>query len=181
MKLLNYVKENQPIIHIGGDFNVAHMAAILSLLIGGKLYTFHEYTDLMDTPDVISAIKEDFPNNKIIYYPDNTGVKRTTADASVSDITLLRQAKFTIRSRPTNPTKKDRIAAVNMAFKRQRLFIDHVACPVLTECLEQQIYKDNGQPDKDHNQDHPVDALGYKVHWLMPVKKNTLHQGTHVA
>jgi len=136
------------VLHVGIDFNVEHMAAICSRLIDGALYIFKEYHDYYDTPELIAAIKHDFSDDKIICYPDASGIKRGSVDAGISDIALLRKAGFTIRSRSKNPFIKDRIASVNNAFNRKKLFVDTERCPELTEALEQQIYTPNGQPDK---------------------------------
>ncbi len=163
-------------LHIGMDFNVGHMASIVLEQINGKLIAVREYIDLMDTPDLITALKNDFVNvenpRRIICYPDSTGVKRQSTDASTSDIALLRKAKFTIRARSVNPRRKDRIAAVNRAFERGNLFINTDQCPELTEALEQQVYKENGQPSEEGGLDHRLDALGYIVNYLMPVREN---------
>lgn len=159
------------VLHIGIDFNVEHMAAVCSRLIDGKLYVFKEYHDYLDTPELIYAIKADFPTDKLIAYPDATGTKRGSSDAGVTDIALLRKAGFTVRARSKNPFVKDRIAAVNNAFNKLKLFIDTERCPETTEALEQQIWLPNGQPDKSSGLDHIMDALGYLVNYLMPIRE----------
>lgn len=159
------------ILHVGMDFNVEHMAAICARLIDGKLYIFKEYHDYYDTPELISAIQFDFPDDKVICYPDASGTKRGSTDASISDIALLRRAKFSIRARSKNPFIKDRIASVNNAFNKKKLFIDTERCPEITEALEQQIYTPNGQPDKKSGLDHISDAIGYLVYYLMPIRE----------
>ncbi|MCP3665733.1 MAG: hypothetical protein GY696_25100 [Gammaproteobacteria bacterium] len=157
-------------IHIGNDFNVSAMAAACAELHNGKLYVMREFIGLQDTPELIDAIKEAFPSRKIFSYPDSTGAKRGTTNANVSDISILRDAKFTVRARSINPSIKDRIAAVNRAFEKNKLFINTHNCPELTEALEQQVYSPNGKPDKESGLDHIVDALGYMVHYIMPVQ-----------
>ena len=63
------------------------------------------------------------------------------------------------------------MAAVNNAFAKNKLCIDIDRCPELTDALEQQIWLPNGQPDKTTGLDHIVDALGYMVSYLMPVRE----------
>ncbi len=161
-------------IHIGVDFNVSHMAGVASELIDNRLYVMKEFIDLLDTPELIKAIEEAFPRRKVICYPDSSGKNRSSQNANSSDIALLRAAKFTIRARSINPPVKDRVASVNRAFEQGKLFINTEACPELTECLEQQVYKENGQPDKESGVDHALDALGYKVYYIMPVESRAI-------
>jgi len=170
-KLLTYIRSNLIPIYVGMDFNVEHMAASMALNISGILYVFREYVDYYDTPELSTIIREDFPNNKIICFPDSTGKNRGTTNAKTSDIAILRKHKFTVRAKVKNPFVKDRIAAVNNAFNHKKLLIDVDRCPELTEALEQQIYKTNGQPDKESGLDHIVDSLGYLVSYLMPVRE----------
>lgn len=167
-------------IHIGNDFNVGHMAAIAMELENGILYAMKEFIDYYDTPDLILAIQSAFSGRKIFSYPDSSGKNRTTTNAGVTDITLLRQAKFTVRTKTHNPAVKDRVASVNRAFEKKKLFINTSACPILTEALEQQVYLNNGQPDKTSGQDHILDALGYPVHYIMPVRSTGI-QGVAIA
>ena len=167
-------------LHVGMDFNVGKMAAICAEYYRRKLYVFHELVMYRDTPDIIQAVSDTFDDRKIITYPDASGVNRTSTDASKSDIALLRAAKFTVRAKPANPPVKDRIASVNKALEDGKLLIDTNNWPVLTEALEQQVYKDNGQPDKENDHDHPIDALGYMVYWLIEIlfiiKRNSVYR-----
>ena len=50
-----------------------------------------------------------------------------------------------------------------------RLRVNVERCPQLTEALEQHAYDDKGEPDKTQGYDHITDALGYAVHYLMPL------------
>ena len=169
--LLEHIRKNRLIIYGGCDFNIEHMFSQLAIYENGKLYVFKEYANFLDTPQLIEAIRSDFPDNKIIMHPDASGIKRGSADAGVSDISLLRKAGFSIRARSRNPFVRDRIASVNNAFNHKKLFIDTERCPETTECLEQQIYLPNGQPDKTSGLDHAMDSLGYLIHYVMPVRE----------
>lgn len=44
-------------------------------------------------------------------------------------------------------------------------------CPIYTESLEQQVWADNGEPDKKSNKDHPNDAGGYYIIKQFPIVK----------
>lgn len=162
-------------IYIGMDFNVTKMAATCFIKDEDAFCSISEFVNLYDTPAMILAIKARYPNNRIIVYPDATGTSRDPADASKSSIALLLQAGFEVRAHRKNPDVKDRIQAVNTAFRLGKLYINHYTCPVTAECLEQQSYDDKGKPDKTAGKDHQNDALGYLIAYEMPVHKPVSH------
>jgi hypothetical protein len=162
---------NRATLYSGFDFGHDTTQAVMALFVNEKLFVFREYANFIDTPTIIDMIKNDFPNCRYIAFPDAAGASRKSVNASVSDISLLRKAGFTVRARSTNPFVRDRVASVNNAFKKNKLYIDVERCPNLVEALEQQIWLANGQPDKTSGFDHIVDALGYMVHYLMPVRE----------
>jgi len=52
------------------------------------------------------------------------------------------------------------------------LFI-HPKCKYTIEGLERHTYKENtSQPDKDSGYDHMMDALGYMVDYMFPVRRD---------
>ena len=170
------------IIHVGMDFNAANCSAVAGIHLPErkKIHIFREFVGYFDTPDIIKAIQEAFDGLVIWAYPDASGIKRSSINAHTSDIALLRAAKFRVRAKSVNPLVRDRIASVNRAFDKDNLKIDINRCPELVECLEQQVFLDNGQPDKKSGYDHMVDALGYLVSYIMPVR-NTRHSKVAVA
>ncbi len=159
------------VLHIGVDFNVGKTVGVVFVDDGAKTTIAAEVVNKYDTPDLILEIKARWPNNRIIIYPDASGVKRTTTNASSSDIALLRAAGFEIRARGHNPPVKDRIACVNKGFADNTIYINTILCPETTKCLEQQAYDKNGNPDKKSGYDHPLDALGYRVHYSFNIKR----------
>lgn len=167
-------------LHIGMDFNVTNMSAIIIVerREGGDLHrTWHavaEITKGMDTPDMIDKIRRLYPENPITVYPDASGKRRNSTNASTSDLSLLRQAGFTVVADKKNPDVADRVLSVNAAFKRKELLVNPYNCPEMTACLEQQAYTDKGEPDKSSGHDHMNDALGYFVWQIMPIKKKLL-------
>lgn len=158
-------------LHIGQDFNVNNMASVIAVKRKDDLHAVAEISGLRDTPHLITVLKEEYPDHSIVIYPDASGANTKTSDASRSDIILLRAAGFTVRVRASNPAVKDRILAVNTAYTKSRLHINDRACPNLAESQEQQAYDKNGQPDKTSGHDHSNDALGYLVHYNMPVRR----------
>lgn len=158
-------------LYIGCDFNVSNCAATVFVRRGETWHIVGEVFKKYDTPDMITEIKARWPNNKVIMYPDASGVKRTSSNASSSDIALLKNAGFEIRAKGHNPKVKDRVAAVNNLFANGRCFVNTVECPQTTKCLEQQAYDKNGDPDKKSGYDHQNDATGYVIAYEANIKK----------
>lgn len=161
-------------IHLGQDFNVGAMASVALVERSDGWHAVDELKGLADTPHLIDVVRERYAGRAVYVYPDASGGSRRTVNASESDVALLRQAGLKVRAKASNPPVKDRVLSVNTGFSKGRLWVNDSACPVLSEALEQQAYDKNGEPDKTTGHDHPNDALGYAVHWIMPVVKPTM-------
>lgn len=166
-------------LHIGMDFNVGQMSAVIFVMRDGNPHAMAELTGLLDTPAMIAAIKSRYPGHAIYVYPDSSGGNRKSNNASESDIALLRAARFNVLAPPANPPVKDRILAMNQMIhsggkRRLRVNIDN--CPSFVECLEKQAYDKNGEPDKKSGLDHANDAAGYFIHYKFPVRGRTLQR-----
>lgn len=160
------VQDGEP-LHIGMDFNVNNMAAVVFNNAGDAVAELIGYAD---TPSTIKAIKDRYAGHNITIYPDASGQNTSSKNASMSDIKLLRQAGFTVKVKRTNPRVRDRIVTVNKRFEDGELLVNTATCPELTECLEQQAYAKNGEPDKTSGHDHAIDAFGYPVVYRFPLK-----------
>ena len=162
-------------LHIGMDFNVGKMSAVVGIFKDQKVYAVNEFKDYLDTPALITAIEEAYPKQNIIVYPDASGKNRASADASTSNHKLLHQAGFKVRVNPRNPGVQTRVntvqARLESASKDTHLYVNVNTCPELVKGLEQQVYL-NGEPDKTHGTDHMLDALGYMVSFLLPLTVN---------
>ena len=169
------IKANEP-LHIGQDFNVYNMASVICVRRGDEWHAVDELKGLQDTPHLIKTLQQRYEGHHITAYPDASGGSTKTVNASVSDIQLLKNAKFSIRAPNANPRVKDRILAMNAALEKGRLLINDRACPDLADALEQQSYDKNGEPDKTAGHDHHNDALGYLAHQRMPVIKPGMRQ-----
>ena len=171
-------------LRIGMDFNVGKMAATVYVVRNiAPFEGWHavaEFKDLFDTPDMIKALNNRFPNNHKIIYPDASGGNRSTNNASESDLSLLRQAGFEVRVNTTNPAVKDRIMSVNKQFQDGQLFVNVRECPTVAKCLEQQAYDDNGEPDKKSGFDHQNDATGYPIAFEFPIEHNRVRK-VHIS
>ena len=164
-------------LHIGMDFNVGKMSAIVHVKDNNTTSAVDELMGLLDTPAMIMAIQQKFPDHRITIYPDASGQNRKSANASETDISLLKQA-FRVKNKSKNPFVKNRIASVQgmlcNANGERKYFINEIKCPETCDSLEQQVYNKLGEPDKSHDNDHPNDALGYYIHSEYPI----IHKGS---
>ena len=176
-KVQNSSEQIRPLeaLHIGCDFNVTKQAATVYVLRnGGKdWHAVEELTNMYDTPEMVRIIVDKWKNNghPIYIYPDASGGSRKTVNASISDIALLQQAGFNVRANKSNPAVRDRIMATNAAFDNSRLKVNVINCPTVADCLEQQVYTSNGEPDKSSGVDHQNDATTYPIAYMMPIRK----------
>lgn len=171
-------------LHIGMDFNVGKMAGIVHVLRDGLPRAVTEIINAYDTPDMIRIIQERFwlygdgkyhKVREIYIYPDASGDSRKSNNASKTDIAQLQAAGFNVIVENANPPVKDRINAMNAMFcnanGERRYLVNVKRCPIYTECLEQQVWTDNGEPDKSEGNDHPNDGAGYFIQKQFPIIK----------
>jgi hypothetical protein len=171
--------ENE-LLHIGMDFNVLNMTAVLNVIRDGLPFTVGELTEVRDTPTMARMLKERFSEkgHAAVIYPDASGQNTSSKNASESDLSILKQAGFTIQVNHRNPAVKDRVNAYNaMMFNEvgeRRWKINTDLAPVTTEAVEQQAYDKNGEPDKTTGHDHPNDANGYFIVHRYPIVRPTI-------
>lgn len=167
-------------LHIGMDFNVLNMHAGISVIRHGLPRTLAELTKVRDTPTMARMLKERYSDagHPVTIYPDASGGNTSSKDASESDLSILRQAGFSIRVNAANPSVKDRVNATDAmllnANGERRWLINTDACPVTTECLEQQSWGTNGEPDKTAGFDHMNDANGYFLVNRYPIVRQAM-------
>ncbi|GAA4652071.1 terminase family protein [Kistimonas scapharcae] len=172
----NDVEDGHEPLFIGMDFNVGKMAAVVHVKREGQPRAVDEIINGYDTPDMVRIITERYGTDRsIMIYPDASGNSRKSVNASKTDIGTLEQAGFTVCVDLSNPPVKDRINAMNAMFcnagGERRYLVNTDRCPTYTECLEQQVWAANGEPDKSADNDHPNDAGGYFIAHDYPVIK----------
>lgn len=181
--------ETNNVLHIGMDFNVTKMNAIVHVVDEKEIdwnvrdintgavsvirktvrikTAVDEFVNAYDTAELIGLIKEKYQGFKIIIYPDASGDSRKS-NSSKSDIDLLKAAGFVVRKLSKNPFVKDRVNAVNLGFLDTAgniiYYVNTDNCANYTEALEKQTYK-NGEPDKSSGFDHSTEAGGYFVYY----------------
>jgi len=165
------VAEKGEHLHVGMDFNVNQMAAIVHVIRDGVAYAVDELLGIRDTPDMVLALQDRYPDHRITIYPDAAGQARQTNGSSQTDHIILRNAGFRINVASQNPRIKDRVASVNRALERDLYRVNVSRCPQLADGLEQQVYDKNGMPDKSTGHDHKLDAMGYYIFKQFPIHK----------
>lgn len=166
------------VLHVGVDFNVTNMTAMIFVIRKGILYLLDEITGARDTPSLCGLLRERYEGYQIVVYPDSSGKNTSSKSASESDLTIIKSKGFKINAKSKNPFVKDRVASVNAKIKtangERTFFINANKCPVAVECFEQQVYTTAGEPDKKSGKDHAPDACGYLIYWLYPLKKRVI-------
>lgn len=173
-------------LHIGLDFNVNKMAAVAFVVRDDAPHAVAELVKVRDTPTMARMIRERFveQGHPVCVYPDAAGQNTSSKGASVSDLSILQQAGLQVLASSANPRVKDRVNSVNALILNdagvRRLRVNTDACPTFTECLEQQPYDENGEPDKKTGHDHANDGAGYFLHARWPVIKPVHTHHAHV-
>ena len=168
---------NTDVVYIGMDFNIDPMSAVIAVRQGDTLHVIDEIRMFSsNTTEIVEEIKSRYGKSKIWVYPDPAARQRKTSAGGATDITILQNAGFVVKAPNAHTPVRDRINAVNSRLcsnnGTRQLFI-HPKCKYTIEGLERHTYKEGTtQPDKDSGYDHMMDALGYMVDYLFPVKRD---------
>lgn len=166
---------DRSVIHVGMDFNLDPMSAVLMTRKGDTLHVFDEIVMFgSNTDEMVSEIRTRYGNGTIVIYPDPASRQRKTSAGGRTDLSILQNAGFEVRVRSSHAAVRDRINSVNSRLLskdgHRRLFVDP-KCKKVIESLERHTYKEGtSQPEKD-GFDHMNDALGYAVEYLFPIRK----------
>lgn len=166
------------IVYIGIDFNIDPMSAVIALRQGDTLYVVDEIRMFSsNTQELVAEIQARYPKSKVWCYPDPASRQRKTSAGGVTDLSILQNAGFIVKAPLAHTPVRDRINAVNSRLCDstgiRHLYISP-QCKYTIEGLERQTYKEGtSQPDKESGYDHQMDALGYLVDYLFPVRKDT--------
>ncbi len=164
-------------IYIGMDFNIDPMSAVVAIRRGDTLCVIDEirmYSS--NTQEVVEEVRSRYPKSKIWCYPDPAGHQRKSSAGGATDITILQNAGWVVKAPRQHTPVRDRINAVNSRLCDstgiRHLFITP-KCKYTIEGLERHTYKEGTtQPDKDSGYDHMMDALGYMIDYLFPVRRD---------
>lgn len=175
--IVEQYKKNSGILHIGLDFNVDPMSAVVCVIENDRIFLIDEvqiYSS--NTNEMCDEIRTRYKNKQIVVYPDPSARQRKTSAGGLTDLAILKNNGFDVRCKSTAPLVRDRINAVNAKLKnvngKNSLFIVQ-SCKNAIKSIERQIYKEGTHiPDKDSGYDHMNDALGYLVEYNFPLKRN---------
>jgi hypothetical protein len=171
-----YLGDQPSELHVGMDFNVSPLTAVVALRLGNVLHVIDEIKIYgSSTDEMVEEIKNRYPGKRIVVYPDPAGAQRRTSAGGRTDHTILRTAGFRVLAPSSHNAVRDGINAVNAKLCSSTgittLFIDP-KCKYVIECLEKQTYKEGTSiPDKDSGFDHMNDALRYMVDYLFPIRQ----------
>jgi len=162
---------------IGVDFNVSACFTEVIVRRGDEFHVVAEHHP-KDTPALVRLLKETYPvqleAGNLVVIPDAASRQRTTTNASESDLSLLRKGGFQLKVQSANPQISDRVNCVNVLLLADRMKV-HNRCKYLIKSLEQQTYDKSGKPEKGvgglDDISGPVDALGYAVSYLAPLRR----------
>ena len=176
VNIINEYNKTNDTIHIGMDFNIDPMCATVGQIKDNNVYIFDEIQIWSsNTNEMVEEIKRRY-KQKTIIYPDPSARQRKTSAGGFTDIAILKNAGFEVRSRSAHPLVRDRINAVNTKLKNANgmssLFIVN-SCRNLIKSVERQVYKENTHvPDKESGYDHFNDALGYFIEYVYPLRRD---------
>ena len=167
-------------IHCGIDFNIDPMSVCVSVIENNTIYFIDEISmNGSNTDEVCDEIKRRYPNSRVVMYPDPAGRQRKTSAGGRTDISILQNAGFNVQVRNSHTPIRDRVNSVNAKLKNtngiRTMFVDP-KCKAICRSLERLQYKPNTSViDKDGENDHMADAVGYLTDFLYPVTTNVSH------
>ncbi len=174
LSVSDYSEDNAP-LHVGMDFNLDPMSAVICIRKGEKLYAIDEIVMYgSNTDEMVAELKNRYPNRQIIIYPDPASRQRRTSAGGRTDLSILQNAGFSVKAKNSHALVRDRINAVNsrlLSSSGERNLFVSPKCKQTIKSLERQTYKEGTSiPNKDNGFDHMNDALGYLVEYLFPVR-----------
>ncbi len=175
------LNDDDTLISYAIDFNVGGTCFVFFKRDGDKLIAVKEGVG-QNTPDALTKI-DGLSTAKKVCFPDATG-DNDSANADVTSLGLISSHPHNhrINAPKANPSVKASINAVNNLLSKDRLLVNTLQCPMLTEALESLGYDDKNKPEKSDQ--HPApddfgDLTRYICNRLYPVRRpTTIHKGT---
>jgi phage terminase large subunit len=175
------VPEDITTYHIGIDFNLDPMSAVVAYIKNDILYVFDEIQIWSsNTDELAEEIHNRYHNKKIFAYPDPSARARRTSSARRTDANILQNAGFLTKMPTRHMSIRDRMNSVNSKLCNAsglRGVIINPKCKNLISSLSKQTFKEGTVlPDKTQGFDHMNDALGYMVSFLYPIVRIVEHE-----
>lgn len=172
-------QQDLSVIYVGMDHNIDPMSAVIAIRKGDDLCVIDEIRMFSsNTQETVDEIKSRYPKSKIWCFSDPAGHQRKTSAGGLTDVIILQNAGFVVKTPRHHTPVRDRINAVNSrlcdAKGIRHLFI-RPNCKYTIEGLERHTYREGtSQPEKggDNDYSHQMDALGYMIDYLFPIKRD---------
>lgn len=155
----------------GIDFNITRMNVSISVIENATIYIVDEIHNSHDTREVISILKERYPNKKITMIPDASAKNRNTSSTWTDEILLKKF--FTVASNVRNPFIRDRVDTTNEMLRKGLIKVNVAKAKNLAKALENQIYNTAGMPAKTGD-DHATDGFSYLTYHYRNIEKMSI-------
>jgi len=173
-----YIGPQSDILYVGMDHNIDPMSAVIAVKLGDTLHVIDEIRMFSsNTEETVLEIKSRYPAAKVWCFSDPAGHQRKTSAGGITDVLILQNAGFVVKTPRHHAPVRDRINSVNArlctTIGQRYLYVDP-KCKYTIEGLERHVYKEGtSQPEKGGNPDysHMNDALGYLCHGLFPIRR----------
>ena len=108
------IEDNNSTLHIGLDFNIDPMSAVVCLRHGTTLLAIDEIVMFgSNTDEMVAEIRSRYGDRPVIIYPDPASRQRKTSAGGRTDLSILQNAGFSVKSKNSHALVRDRINAVN--------------------------------------------------------------------
>ena len=108
------IDDDNGTLHIGMDFNIDPMSAVICIRRGGTLIAVDEIVMYgSNTDEMVAEIVDRYPRRNIIVYPDPASRQRKSSAGGRTDLSILQNAGFSVKAKNSHALVRDRINAVN--------------------------------------------------------------------
>lgn len=157
---------------VGMDFNVDPMSAVVFWVSGNHMHFIDEFEmPNADTQYLCQVLRDEYGDRITTVFPDASGKSRkTNSPGGKTDFHYIREAGFEIDVGSVNPPIRDRENAVNGKLKPA---MGKPTITVGSKCKKLKTYLMSYSHRKKREQEHMshlLDAFGYPIHRLFPVK-----------
>jgi len=166
-------------VHCAIDFNIMLNCTSFHAVRGEQVHTLDESKGTANTEELARLIRNKFPKNKIVCYPDPAGkARKTSAAIGVTDFSILRDAGFTVLAKDRSPAIVDSVAAVNRKLLNADGDVDmliHPRCYGVIDSFERTSWLENRPEtatiDKTQGVEHYTDGIRYFIDYLWPLTR----------
>jgi hypothetical protein len=152
-------------IYIGQDINDFFNKAVCFIMRDGVLYLVKNIV-IQNIGDSAAVIRNFFPTQDILYFPDSGGQSKTIITAYLNEYRLH---NIQLRMGSINPNIVERVFIVNKLFKLKKLFVFNT-CKDMIMDLKIRCFDKLGRPAKGKDEkapDHNCDSAEYALYRIV--------------